>query len=102
MKLQVIKMNMCPLCNGFNDDVEAATCPNCKINMMDHGKITDYMDAYSAYMEIDTMKLFDGVMDSLESHQCIHLFSCSNCLHEEAKQIREQERNGYAEGGALQ
>jgi transcription elongation factor Elf1 len=88
MNLQVMKMFMCPLCNGFYSEMPAS-CPNCKTLMMDHGKITDYLDEYSAYMEIETMKLFDGATDSLEAHHCIHLFSCSNCLHEEVLEIQE-------------
>ncbi|KEZ47042.1 MULTISPECIES: hypothetical protein [Metabacillus] len=82
-------MNMCPLCNGFSDEASAASCPNCQTLMIDHGKMTDYLDEYSAYMEIDTMKLFDGVRESLEAHRCVHLFSCMNCLHEEAREIQE-------------
>ncbi|QNG62019.1 hypothetical protein H4O14_18700 [Bacillus sp. PAMC26568] len=81
-------MYMCHLCNGFQSNTYAS-CPNCKTIMMDHGKITDYLDAYSAYMEIETMKLFDGAIDSLEVHHCVHLFSCSNCMHEEMIEIQE-------------
>ncbi|MBD1383384.1 hypothetical protein [Metabacillus arenae] len=81
-------MIMCPLCNGFEHHREIL-CPNCGTIMTDQGKITDYLDDYSAYMEIDSMKLFDGVLTSLEEHQCVHYYYCKNCLHEETQTIQE-------------
>jgi hypothetical protein len=57
--------------------------------MEDKGKITDYLDDYSAYMDIDIMKLFDGNVNSLEGHQCIHYFYCPTCQHEETNAINE-------------
>jgi hypothetical protein len=57
--------------------------------MEDKGKITDYLDDYSAYMDIDIMKLFDGNIHSLERHQCVHYFCCPLCDHEETKTINE-------------
>ncbi|MBS2968204.1 hypothetical protein J9317_05470 [Metabacillus sp. KIGAM252] len=80
-------MSMCPLCNGF--EAREILCPNCGTIMTDEGRTTDYLDDYSAYMEIDTMKLFDGVLHSLERHECVHEYSCPNCLHEESAVIKE-------------
>ncbi|MFD2043770.1 hypothetical protein ACFSTA_06720 [Ornithinibacillus salinisoli] len=80
-------MYFCPLCNGF----ESVTieCPNCKSNIDDQGKITDYFDDYSAYMDIDMIKLYDGDRKSLENHHCLHYFYCVNCNHEEIKAVKE-------------
>ncbi|MFY4774208.1 hypothetical protein [Metabacillus sp. RGM 3146] len=80
-------MDMCPLCNGF--EVKWVECRGCGTLMEDSGRLTDYLDDYSAYMEIDSMKLYDGVLDSLEKHQCIHLFFCRRCQNEELTIERE-------------
>ncbi|MFC0272116.1 hypothetical protein ACFFIX_11700 [Metabacillus herbersteinensis] len=80
-------MNVCPLCNGL--DAWSVQCPNCRTIMEDKGKITDYLDDYSAYMDIDSMKLFDGAKQSLEENQCVHYYYCTSCMHEEVKSINE-------------
>jgi hypothetical protein len=80
-------MDLCPLCNGLVTRI--IQCPNCHTIMEDKGKITDFLDDYSAYMDIDIMKLFDGHSKSLESHQCMHYFYCSLCQHEETRAIKE-------------
>lgn len=80
-------MELCPLCNGL--ETRIIQCPNCQRIMEDRGKITDYLDDYSAYMDIDIMKLFDGNINSLEGHQCIHYFYCPTCQHEETNAINE-------------
>ncbi|WP_307872032.1 hypothetical protein [Priestia megaterium] len=53
------------------------------------GKVSDYFDDYSAYMEIDQLKVENGYPGDLANHQCIHLFYCSTCHSEELKQIQE-------------
>ncbi|MDQ0232339.1 hypothetical protein [Metabacillus malikii] len=80
-------MDLCPLCNGFESSM--IQCPNCQTMMEDKGKITDYLDDYSAYMDIDMMKLFDGNLTSLEDHTCSHYFYCTSCQHEEVNSIKE-------------
>ncbi|MGD7009603.1 hypothetical protein [Metabacillus sp. 84] len=80
-------MRICPLCNGLEE--KEPLCRNCRTIMKDHGRTADYLDDYSAYMEIDTMKLFDGDVASLENHLCVHLFFCPVCLHEETQGIQE-------------
>nr|WP_243291536.1 hypothetical protein [Bacillus sp. FJAT-47783] len=74
-------MAICSLCNGLKD--VKRTCPHCKHVIHDNGKVTDFLDDYSAYMDIDMMKLFDGYVHSLEQHQCVHLYFCGNCGYEE-------------------
>ena len=80
-------MDLCPLCNGL--ELRTVQCPNCQSVLVDNGKITDYLDDYSAYMDIDIMKLFDGNSESLEGHQCMHYFNCQSCGHEEKNAIKE-------------
>lgn len=58
--------------------------------MEDRGKLTDYFDDYSAYMDIDIMKLYDGEINSLENHECLHVLYCHSCQHEETKSFHEQ------------
>lgn len=81
------EMDVCPLCNGL--ETRIFQCPNCQTIMSDKGKITDYLDDYSPYMDIEIMKLFDGVEQSLEKKQCIHYYICPNCMHEENNIIAE-------------
>lgn len=80
-------MEMCPLCNGFSN--KWIECPDCGSLMEDTGRLTDYLDEYSAYMEIDSMKLHDGVLDSLQQHKCVHLWHCPKCQREELSEERE-------------
>lgn len=80
-------MSICPLCNGLAS--VSILCPNCKSQLEDQGKVTDYFDDYSSYMDIDIMKRVDGDPDSLENHECLHYFYCANCYHEDVKQVSE-------------
>ncbi|MBM7586399.1 hypothetical protein JOC86_002951 [Bacillus pakistanensis] len=49
---------------------------------MDYGRVYDYYDDYSAYMDIDSIQLADGIPRSSGDEECLHLFGCSNCLVE--------------------
>lgn len=80
-------MSICSLCNGFSD--VQMTCKACGGVLGDMGKVSDYFDDYSAYMEIDQLKVENGYPSDLANHQCIHLFYCSTCHSEELKQIQE-------------
>ncbi|MFE7061530.1 hypothetical protein ACFVAD_05125 [Sutcliffiella sp. NPDC057660] len=70
-------MAMCPLCNGFKEF--ESQCSSCGGMMMDGGKVTDFLDDYSAYMDIDVLKLVDGDLTSLTENVCIHVISCTSC-----------------------
>ncbi|KXG10050.1 hypothetical protein PNH38_09855 [Anoxybacillus rupiensis] len=80
-------MNICPLCNGLRERI--FFCSHCGTDLEDHGKITDYFDDYSPYMEIDTMKKVDGYPMTLKHHECVHLFYCPQCRIEEVRFIKE-------------
>jgi hypothetical protein len=79
-------MSICPLCNGFEELFRQCRCGG---KMNDSGKVMDFYDDYSAYMEIDLLKLEDGFPDSLSRHKCPHLFTCENCLNDEIIFIKE-------------
>ncbi|WP_243385866.1 hypothetical protein [Bacillus kexueae] len=81
-------MAICSLCNGLKNVTR--TCPQCQAEIFDKGKVTDYFDDYSAYMDIESMKLFDGFQHSIELHQCIHLFFCEYCMYEELYIVHER------------
>ena len=82
-------MYICPLCNGF--DTKRIICRNCQNELIDSGKISDYYDDYSAYMEIDELKLENGHPDDWKNHICFHLFSCLTCGHDEVVSVKEGE-----------
>lgn len=80
-------MSICPLCNGFRNI--NVSCKHCSASLSDQGKITDFLDEYSAYEEIQTLKLVDGLEQSIENEQCVHLFSCRHCGNDELVAINE-------------
>jgi hypothetical protein len=80
-------MNICPLCNGLR--TISFYCCECGHLLADEGKVTDYFDDYSPYMEIDLMKQVDGYPSTRSRHQCVHLFHCYYCGKDEIKFINE-------------
>lgn len=81
-------MYVCPLCNqlGYID----YKCPDCLNTMEDNGRLMDYFDDYSAYLDIEGMKLFDGYPDDKKNHQCPHVFYCVHCSKEIVYFIKEE------------
>ncbi|TYR79025.1 hypothetical protein FZC66_16980 [Priestia megaterium] len=80
-------MYICALCNGFSQ--LKPTCRVCGHELEDMGKVSDYFDDYSAYMEIDQLKLENGLAHDFQQHQCTHLFYCVICHYEGLKSIQE-------------
>ncbi|MGM9927176.1 MAG: hypothetical protein ACI35P_04430 [Bacillus sp. (in: firmicutes)] len=72
-------MGICPLCNGLQQ--ASFPCKRCRSVLTDKGKITDFLDDYSAYEEIDCLKQVDGLPEG--SSDCLHYFYCENCGWEE-------------------
>ncbi|RDI47898.1 hypothetical protein [Falsibacillus pallidus] len=70
-------MNFCSVCNGFAQYV--FHCPECRGIMQDQGRLYDYYDEYSAYMDIDVAKLEDGDPESSKKAVCMHLLACTEC-----------------------
>ncbi|HEY4553841.1 MAG TPA: hypothetical protein VIG80_11645 [Bacillaceae bacterium] len=79
-------MEHCLYCNW--SAYEQISCPNCSSGMSDMGKIYDYYDDYSPYMDIDLNKLVDGDPASAAREECVHLFQCSVCGEEEEVTVR--------------
>lgn len=80
-------MSFCPLCNGFEVYVEH--CPTCNQLLEDKGRVIDYFDDYSPYMEIDDMKKLDGYEQTLQRNQCAHVLFCVLCNAEQVVFIQE-------------
>ena len=80
-------MSICPLCNGLRN--LNFSCKYCKAALADQGKVTDYLDEYSAYEEINTLKQVDGLEQSIKNEQCVHIFHCSQCGNDERIVINE-------------
>lgn len=80
----------CPLCNGLTTIVYP--CKACHNNYMDDfGKVMDYYDDYSAYLETDIQKETDGDPQSVNLSICKHLLSCSQCGKDEVISIHEMD-----------
>ncbi|MBB5173265.1 hypothetical protein [Texcoconibacillus texcoconensis] len=68
---------LCPVCNGLTE--VSVQCPTCKSPLKDQGKELDRLDDYSAYEEVDTVKLADGIPDDEQNHRCPHATICPEC-----------------------
>ncbi|MEI5906406.1 hypothetical protein WAK64_04975 [Bacillus spongiae] len=84
-----MNMKVCPLCNGLKQP--HIVCTTCNNEMQNTGRIYDFFDEYSAYMDIESMKLVDGVTSSGEQEQCSHLFYCDICKASFIKKILLEE-----------
>ncbi|AKS37477.1 hypothetical protein NP92_03185 [Anoxybacillus gonensis] len=80
-------MHICPLCNGLRTIV--FYCEQCGEKLKDEGKLTDYFDDYSPYMDADMMKMVDGYAHTRKQHVCVHLFHCDNCDDDVVRFIQE-------------
>lgn len=80
-------MSICPVCNGY--EVKEIICSSCTQQMEDQGKVSDYFDDYSPYMDIDLMKLEDGYPVNYSLSQCVHLYKCPHCGKEDTQIIQE-------------
>lgn len=79
---------ICPCCNKLEEyDI---CCVSCAHIMQDHGKVTDYLDDYSAYEDITTLKLVDGLPHSVERNECLHIFYCPDCHSNKVVVISEK------------
>jgi len=80
-------MSICPICNGFREVY--LLCANCGEPMLESGRLIDFFDDYSAYMEIDLMMLEDGYPDTNSAKKCPHLYQCLACERDEIIFIKE-------------
>ncbi|MBA2174587.1 hypothetical protein H0266_06650 [Halobacillus locisalis] len=70
-------MSECGLCNGWVEDNKP--CPRCKGTMYDRGRVTDFLDEYSPYLDLDYTDLVDGELNSSVTEECVHYFVCEEC-----------------------
>ncbi|KHD84572.1 hypothetical protein [Heyndrickxia ginsengihumi] len=75
----------CSVCNGI-EEIQVV-CPHCGSMLLDEGKIYDFYDDYSAYMDIDLLKLEDGDLLSSKKAECMHLLVCKQCQKEIEQKI---------------
>lgn len=80
-------MPICPVCNGLREVI--LSCTNCGVPMRESGRLMDYYDDYSPYMEIDLMKMEDGYVDTYSGHLCPHLYRCPACNQDKVLLIKE-------------
>jgi hypothetical protein len=66
----------CPVCNGFS--ALSMPCPKCAAPLMDNGRLSDLLSAYSPYRPIDDLKMTDGWID-IATHRCPHHIICNAC-----------------------
>lgn len=80
-------MSICPICNGLR--AIKVVCEDCGEAMQDRGKLMDFYDDYSPYMDIDVMKMEDGYPETYSQHKCPHLYSCIDCRKDKIIFIKE-------------
>ncbi len=82
-----MEMSICPICNGLREMY--LLCKHCGEQMLDSGRLIDYFDDYSPYMEIDLMKMEDGFPDTNSGQKCPHLYTCPSCHNDDVIFIKE-------------
>ncbi|MRG86904.1 hypothetical protein [Salinibacillus xinjiangensis] len=83
-------MYVCPVCNGLTNMEK--TCQVCSGQMVDRGRLIDYFDDYSPYLEDEDAKLVDGFLETKSNHLCVHVYHCLSCDSEVEVTIEEQNR----------
>lgn len=80
-------MGICQVCNGLVKYI--FTCPKCQRSLEEKGRLMDDYDDYSAYMEIDLLKLEDGFPNNFIQKTCAHIYHCATCRYEEIHFFQE-------------
>jgi len=75
---------ICPLCNGLT--TLETRCSHCGGRMGNKGRVQDFYDSYSPYLE---MEIRDGLWGN-RSGQCCHLYTCNQCGREQEITVIEQ------------
>ena len=71
-------MEICPVCNGLRQ--LKIPCKRCRAMLVDKGKVTDFLDDYSAYEDTDVLQQVDGLTKHMG---CVHLYYCESCNWDE-------------------
>lgn len=64
---------VCPLCNALLTITEA--CPQCGMVLLDGGVLSNYLGAYSPYMDAQNLPF------QTENH-CVHVLYCPTCEYD--------------------
>ncbi len=72
-----VVMAICPFCNALES--QTYSCRVCTNVLQDYGKVVDYTDAYSAYMDQDLLTAVDGLTRENSEQYCVHVFYCGTC-----------------------
>ena len=64
---------LCPLCNGIIEYTKK--CSKCGLDMEDKGRMQDYLDNYSPYLNYSITDMVDGEGPNV----CKHIFVCPIC-----------------------
>jgi len=78
-------VTLCPVCNALTSIT--INCANCQAQLEDYGKVSDYLDPYGHYNDLETVKSADGYT---EEDICPHLLYCNDCGHEQVVFIHEK------------
>lgn len=92
-------MGACQVCNGLIEI--SILCPTCQVVLEDMGRVMDYYDDYSAYMEIDQLKLEDGFPTTYRNETCPHFYRCASCSHEEVRIHHEKTVESPSDGSTV-
>ncbi|NLC51389.1 MAG: hypothetical protein GX764_03670 [Firmicutes bacterium] len=71
-------MRICPLCNGLTEITYK--CPRCNVPLKDNGRIEDFLDDYSPYLQQDLPNGYAG-------STCTHLLYCPHCREDHRWEI---------------
>ena len=64
---------ICPICNTLENVM--IPCENCGDIMIDQGRICNFYDNYSSYLDFDITEKIDNV----DHTKCVHLYHCKSC-----------------------
>ncbi|WP_078552591.1 hypothetical protein [Bacillus alkalicellulosilyticus] len=83
-----MSQGICPICNGLES--VNLLCESCQGPVEDRGRLMDLFDDYSPYLDIEGMKMINGIPDDQKLHECTHVLVCPTCGTEQLYIVKEQ------------
>ncbi|HBM80278.1 MAG: hypothetical protein QME45_14475 [Clostridiales bacterium] len=74
---------LCPVCNGISECI--IYCDECGNEMKNGGRIQDYYDDYSPYLNYNDTDIIDGEPYGI----CQHIYICPACGRDKTVNIRK-------------
>lgn len=84
----MIKVAICPICNSFKTLKQ--NCSTCSSPLKDSGKVSDFLDPYGHYNDVETVKMGDGYLHTAKDSLCPHLMYCNHCDHNVVFFVQEE------------